>query len=106
MMKNVRCQRRLALLAGLFLSMAAVPFSALSLPGPGPGSSDMCDFFDGGSGGSGSGAHQRPCYFPGQPQRMYDPVSHDYVLVESYYMDCNGCSFVCGAAGDEGLCVE
>jgi hypothetical protein len=110
MMKNVRHQRRLALLAGLLLTMAAVPFTAFSGPGhgPNPGDENECDFFDGTGPGTGGGHHQRPCFFAAEiPQRIYDPRIDDYVNVESYYVACDPCGiYVFGSPGDEGLCVE
>jgi len=107
MMKNVRHQRRLALLAGLLLTMAAVPFTAFSLPGPGPGSDDMCDFINIYGGGNGEVGRHVTCYLPETGQSPYrDLKTGKTILVETTYKGCNPCDqWVYGRIGEENQCA-
>lgn len=104
MMKNVRHQRRLFLLAGLFLSMAAVPFTALSVPGP--SSEDMCDLVNIDGGGNGGGHYVR-CYLPEEGMSVYrDPKTGKTILVETNYKGCDPCGrWVYGRIGEETGCA-
>lgn len=107
MMKNVRHQRRLALLAGMFLSMAAVPFAALSLPGPGPGSDDMCDFINIYGGSKGDTGRYETCYLPHEGNSPYrDLKTGKTILLEESYVGCNPCGqWVYGMIGEETQCA-
>ncbi len=106
MMKNVRHQRRLALLAGMFLSMAAVPFVALSVPGPGPGSDDETYFVPIGKPDWLSNPHHRVCYVPWVgPVLDRDLETGETIYVPEYYQGCNPCSqLVLGLPGEESGC--
>lgn len=106
MMKNVRHQRKLALLAGMFLSIAAVPFVALSVPGPGPGSDDETFFVPVGKPGWLSNPHHRVCYIPFVgPIPDRDPKTGDTIYVPEYYPECSPCmQLVLGMPGEESGC--
>jgi hypothetical protein len=110
-MKNVRYQRRLALLAGLLLTMAAVPFTAFSGPGhgPNPGDENECDFiaikFPGNPDLNGD-PHIRPCFLPFEgPIMDRDLKTGKTIFPETYYQGCSPCDQrVLGVPGEAGNC--